>query len=144
MSKATVSSPLIALLVMCLGGFLVLEGLQITSFGEPTENTPYWVVTLAGVVFCIAGLALLSEAAIWRDLCAAMITAAMGVLGAWVSLYGDDANMSGSFSFGGNIRVFSAIADVSVARIAFGIGALMCFGLSLYALRCFAEKLTAE
>lgn len=135
MTKDTRDRVILAAIGLITGVFLILEGLQVTRLGTPSGNTPYWVVTAAGAAFFVAGVAvLMGDAGKWNDLAAAMITALMGCIAGWISLFADESGMAG------NGMVLVQLTGIPIHRIAFGAGSLLCFLVSLYAFRGFIRK----
>lgn len=121
-------------------GVLVLiwgvEGLQITRIGSLASDTPYWVVVVAGMVVFLCGLAIFIKPfhGRWRDLLAFFITGLMGCIGSWIALFTAESSINGDLSF------LSSVIDIPLKRIAFGVGAVMCFAMSVYAAKLFIKK----
>jgi hypothetical protein len=68
-----------------------------------------------------------------NELMAAMLLLLFGAVGAWVSLF------SPSEGFSGGIPFVPYESNVTLARVMFGIGALICFALSIWAFRRFVR-----
>ncbi len=130
------SDKVVGVLVLIWGVLLVFEGLQITSVGSLTSDTPYWVVVVAGMVVFLCGVAILIKPfhSRWRDCLAFFITGLMGSIGGWIALFAAESSISGNLSF------LSPAIDVPLGRSAFGVGAVMCFALSIYAAKLFIQK----
>ena len=125
-----------SMLAIASGVYLVLEGMQVTSFGKPSGNTPYWLITTAGVVFVVAGVSvLMGNTGKWNDLAAAIMTGLMGAIAGWISLFSDDSAISGNAMF------ISELTGIPIHRIAFALGSLISFMVCIYALRCFYKKI---
>jgi hypothetical protein len=62
-----------------------------------------------------------------NDLLAGVLLLLFGVLGTWVSALGSNDGFSGGLPF------LTAELNIVVGRWAFGLGALICFALSVYA-----------
>ena len=139
MGKEKRSRLLTGLACTSIGVHITLEGLQITHFGAPTGNTPYWVVALVGVMFTVAGIAvIMGNAGRWNALAAAIMTTIMGVTMGWVSLFGDASGMSG------NASLLSNITGIPFNRILFGLVSLACFIISYHAGRAFIKASIAK
>ncbi|GEM_PF-4256045 len=133
------SDNMVGVLVLIWGALLMLEGLQITRMGSLASDTPYWLVVVAGMVVCLCGVAILIKPfhSRWRDCLAIFITGLMGSIGAWIALFAAESSISGNLSF------LSSAIDVPLGRIAFGVGAAMCFAMSVYAAKLFIQKTVA-
>jgi hypothetical protein len=64
-----------------------------------------------------------------NTLCASLLLLLMGVIGAWVALLGPAAGFSGGIPF------LPHAYNVTLARWVFGLGALVPFMISIYAIR---------
>lgn len=93
-------------------------------------NAPLWVLFLVGAVFLVGGIMLvIGDSGSLNDFLAAIILLAMGSIGAWISFFGDSAQMSGGLFF------LSREANVQLSRFLFGFGSLITFMVSIYAMR---------
>jgi hypothetical protein len=121
------------------GLYLALVGLGLLPVpgGPRNLHGPLWIVLLIGIVLVLAGVfALLqvvgrantggelpADAPQWLRVVQYLIGVAMfgsfAVIGSWVAIGGDPRAFSGSF------LVFDGATNASIARIAFGIGALI-------------------
>jgi hypothetical protein len=96
------------------------------------NNTPIWVIGLVGVMFVIAGIMIfLRNYSRALDLFAAIILAAFTLIAGWITFH------ASSEGFSGGIPFLPSDMNVSVARFMFGLGALLCSGGFLYALKRF-------
>lgn len=119
------------------GLMFVLAGLSIFFIGLgwgplklQDNEAPGWVVSIAGAIFTLAGVMILfGEKSEYNNLMAGVLIAMMGIVGAWVSIFGADENISGGFSF------VSSETNFTFARILFGIGAIICYAISIHAFR---------
>ena len=126
------------------GVLFILAGISFFLMGlgwGPVElqegEAPGWVVSLAGAIFAFAGvMILIGENAKYNNLMAGILIAMMGTVGGWVALFGSAENMSGGFSF------VSAETNFTFARILFGIGAIICYSISIHAFRLHVKKRT--
>jgi hypothetical protein len=124
------------LFLMAWGGLMILEGLQITQFGKPADGIPYWLISIVGATLSAAGIAILikDESSRWKDLLAFIITALLGTVGGWISLFSSESSIGGNFSF------LSPLLNLPLGRITFGVGAIICYLIALYALKLFYQK----
>ncbi len=67
---------------------------------------------------------------------AGIVTALMGTMSAWVALFSSESNIDS------NISMLSGMLDIPIGRIMFGIGALVCYLITIYALKLFYKKST--
>lgn len=120
---------LASLLFFGTGMAIILASADVIPMDEAGLNAPRWVLGLCGFVFALAGvLIFIGDRSKWNHLLAAILVFAMGSIGAWVALFGDAAN------FSGGISLLSEGTNISLARIVFGFGALVCFLICIYGL----------
>ena len=133
------SLALVSLGLVGAGAYFVLVGLGLAP-PPGTPHAPGWIVMLVGLVSLLAGLLLVPQALgladekaqlapnapPWmrnaQDLAGIAVFGLFAVVGTWVSLGGDDAGLTMTTSFTGDREM---PANPVVARIAFGIGALI-------------------
>ncbi|MEP1152347.1 MAG: hypothetical protein ABJH08_11520 [Balneola sp.] len=102
---------------------------------ESTIHAPLWVIGLCGFVFSLAGIMiLLGEKSPVNNLLGGLLVLSFALIGGWVALFGDSAQFSGGSS------ILSDSSNVMLARILFGSGALMCFAITIYAIRQYFTK----
>ena len=120
-----------ALVVIACGGYALLAASSVIPV--QTENdTPLWVVGLVGVILVIAGIMIfLRNYSRALDLFAAIMLAAFTLISGWITFHASSEGFSGGVPFLPNDM------NVSLARVMFGIGTLLCFGIFLYALKRF-------
>ena len=112
--------------VICLGVGLFILGIAfgVVPTDPETVHVPPWVLAACGLVFALCGVAVMTpEHSPIRAAAGATVVLAMGLVGAWVSLWGDAEGFSGGVPF------LSPEANVVVARVVFGFGALTCFAI---------------
>jgi hypothetical protein len=115
---------------------LVGFGLLPTPGGPRNLHAPLWIVLLVGVVFFLAGAAVFlqaigrangngelpSDAPQWirivQYLIGVALFATFAMIGSWVAIAGD------ARQFSSNVPFFGA---ASIARVMFGIGAVICW-----------------
>ncbi len=137
MDKESKDKLYLVIVSFSFGIFLLLEGLNITQFGETKNNTPEWILAVVGFMFILAGvMILIGGKARWNDLFASIVIALMGIVFGWISLFGD------SSGFSGGVAILSDITGISFQRILFGLGSLSCFSVSIYAFIQFYKKST--
>ena len=130
-------------LAAAIGIFLMLLGLGIVPAGKANPNDPLWVGFVVGFVFLLAGLAVMLQdyaganergeipagAPGWvraaQSLIVFLIFISFALIASYVALAGDARNFSGGIPFVGDAT------NVSIARIVFGIGALICWAVAI-------------
>ncbi|MGI9270819.1 MAG: hypothetical protein ACR2QT_03525 [Woeseiaceae bacterium] len=119
-----------ALIAVGCGGYMLL----MTSGVIPAEmapDTPRWIGGLAGFAFIIAGaMIFLRDHSRALDLLAAILLAAFALMGAWVSVYGAEG-------ISGGLPLAARETNMSIGRVVFGLGAVLCFAGCLWALHRF-------
>ncbi len=129
--KLSNSDVALALIAIACGGFTLLVASGVLP-AQSAGNTPIWVVAVAGLVFVIGGvMILLRHHSRALDLFAAVILAGFTSIGVWVAFYSPADGISGGIPF------LPESMNVGLGRIMFGLGALICFGCFLYALKRF-------
>ena len=122
----------VALLCIALGGFLILVACGLIEDDPSKRHAPDLIIALCGSVFLIAGIMILvGHHSRVNDLLAAILCMTFGIIGAWVAIYG------ASEGFSGGLPLLSDEANTSLARGAFGLGSLLCFAISGWALKRF-------
>ncbi|MFQ5922982.1 MAG: hypothetical protein ACE5M4_09070 [Anaerolineales bacterium] len=117
-------------LFIALGLFVVAASIDIIKADESTFHAPRWVVFLAGVVAVLAGsLLFVAHGSRARDLLTAGLLLSMGAVATWVSIF------SSAEGFSGGISLLPREANVVVARVLSGFGAILSFGLAAYTVR---------
>ncbi len=109
---------------------IILISLEVILVDEAAVNAPLWIIGICGVIFFLAGLLIfLGEESKYNNLLAGLLVAGMGAIGSWVALFGTDSGFSGGVPF------LSAEFNISLARLLFGFGGLICFLIAGYALK---------
>ena len=128
----------IAALSIALGAFLLLvASALVPGIERQAHDAPNTIIALAGLVFVIAGcMARLGQQSRVNDLLAAILLPVFGVIAAWVAWF------SPSEGFSGGVPLVSDETNVSIARAFFGMGALLCFAMTIWALRRFIRSLS--
>ena len=131
MKKLDNQTIMLALIAIACGGYILLIASGVID-AEPANDTPYWVLALAGIAFVIAGFMIfLRNYSRALDLLAAVLLAGFTLIAGWVTFY------SSSEGFSGGIPFLPRDTNVSLGRVMFGLGTLMCFAGFLYALKRF-------
>ena len=136
-----------------IGLYFMLIGFGVfpTPGGPDALHAPPWVAELAGLVFFLGGVAVLVQALgqanvrgelpahaprwmrVVQYLIVLTIFASFALLGSFVAIGGNPRQ------FSSNITFVSGATNVSIARVAFGIGAIICwlatFGFGLQGAR---------
>ena len=128
----------IGALLAGLYGVLVGLGVLPVPGGRANLHGPLWIALLVGGVILLAGMAALlqsigkantsgelpADAPLWQRAAQWLIGVAMfagfALIGTWVALAGDPRYFSGGLPFLGTF-------NISLARAAFGFGALICW-----------------
>ena len=109
---------------------IILISMGVIPIEESSLNAPLWIVGISGFVFLMAGvMILLGEKSPYINLLAAILIAAMGTIGGWVALFGAGSGFSGGAPF------LSTDSNLSLARLMFGFGGIICFLIAGYALK---------
>ncbi|MGI9221481.1 MAG: hypothetical protein ACR2QS_10670 [Woeseiaceae bacterium] len=120
-----------ALVAIACGGYALLAASGVLPV-ETANDTPIWVLGLVGVMFVVAGcMIFLRNYSRALDLLAAVILASFTLIAGWITFH------ASSEGFSGGIPFLPSDTNVSLARIMFGLGTLLCFGGFLYALKRF-------
>lgn len=115
---------------MGTGISIILISLEVILVDDAAINAPLWVIGICGLVFFLAGLLIfLGEKSKYNNLLAGLLIAGMGAVGSWVALFGTDSG------FAGGIPFLSPEFNVSLARLLFGFGGLICFLIAGYAFK---------
>ena len=131
MSRFKNSEIATALIAIACGGYALLFSAGVIP-GETANDTPLWVLTAVGVVFVIAGFMIfLRHHSRALDLLAAILLGAFTLIAGWVAFYSSPEGFSGGIPFAPRDW------NISLGRIMFGLGTLMCFAGFLYALKRF-------
>ncbi|NET33660.1 MAG: hypothetical protein F6K19_16815 [Cyanothece sp. SIO1E1] len=124
---------LVGLIFGIAGVCIFLIGIGLFPVELQPGDAPGWVVAICGAIFALAGVMIfIGDKS--NNFLAGVLIAMMGSVGGWVALFGDATNVSGGFSF------VSEEMNFTLARIFFGIGALVCFAISVHAFRLHFRK----
>jgi len=126
----------ISLLCVGIGVFLLLLASElIPGLQRQSSDAPNSIIALAGLVFFVAGcMAFLGTGSRANDLLAGILCLAFALIGAWVALLSPNEGFSGGLPF------VSYDSNVTIARVAFGSGSLICFAIAIWAFRRFIRK----
>lgn len=118
-----------AVLLFIVAAFLLALAFGLHSPGPGEVRTPPWIVAVGGLVFAVAGLAVLfpdQPAAGWAA--AMLILACAAITGLWIGLFADPAGISGG------VPLISSEANARLGRAVFGLGGLLCLALLAWGL----------
>jgi hypothetical protein len=118
------------------GWFCIVLGLYplaiatgVLTVDSADIHAPMWIIFLCGVVFIIAGaMMLVGHDSRINDLFASILLLIMGLVGAWVALFGP------ADAFSGGIPFLPTEYNIVIARWLFGSGAVVVFAFFVYAL----------
>lgn len=122
------------LLCAIAGAFPVGIGLGVIPYDAGKLHAPPWVIILSGAAFWLAGALLMArdKPRLTNGL-AFVFLMMFSAIGAWVSLFGE----SGAFSSGEGAL---SGPGITLARVMFGFGSLVCLLMALVALRWFVKN----
>jgi hypothetical protein len=131
----------IGALVVAVGLYFMSIGLGLLPVpgGPRNLHAPLWIVLLAGLIFFLGGVAVLMQAMrgdvasgelppdsplrlrVTYYLIGVTIFASFALVGSWIAFFGEARQFSGDVPFVGHSTT------VTIARVAFGIGAIICW-----------------
>jgi hypothetical protein len=134
----------IGIVAAAAGLYFILIGLAVLPVpgGRANLHGPLWIALLAGGMFFFAGVAVLLQAIgkanatgelpagapLWLRAAQYLLGVAMfagfAIIGSWIALAGEAGQFSGGLPFLGAL-------NISLARIAFGFGALICWAATI-------------
>jgi hypothetical protein len=121
----------LALVAIACGGLALLVASGVLPV-QTANDTPMWIIGLIGAMFVTAGaMIFLRNYSRLLDMFAALILASFTLVTGWIAFYGSAKGFSGGIPF------LPHDMNVSLARIMFGLGAILCFSGFLYALKRF-------
>jgi hypothetical protein len=134
---------------------LVGFGVLATPGGPRNLHAPLWVVQLIGLIFVLAGAAIViqgmghangsgelpADAPQWmraaQYFIGVVVFACFALIGSWVAIGGESRQFSGGIPF------VSSLTNVSLARVMFGLGAAICWIATIAFAVSGARKLRA-
>lgn len=118
-----------------VGCYPIAIALGLISPGAGEEMAPVWVIAGAGIALIIAGLMiLLAHYSRANDFLAGVLCLVFGAMGTWVSLFSSEDGFSGGLPF------LPHDQNIMLGRWVFGLGAVICFAISVYAFRRAAQS----
>jgi hypothetical protein len=135
---------------------LVGFGVLATPGGPRNLHAPLWVVQLAGLVFVLAGAAIViqamghanasgelpADAPQWmraaQYFIGVVVFACFALIGSWIAIGGESRHFSGGIPF------VNHLTNVSLARVMFGFGATICWVATIAFAVSGARKLRAR
>ena len=134
MIKLDRSDIALALIAIACGGFALLVAAGVLPM-ETAHDTPMWVIGLIGMMFVIAGIMIfLRNHSRALDFFAAIILASFTLITGWIAFFASPEGFSGGIPF------LPRDMNVTLARVMFGLGSIMCFGGFLYAVKRFSGQ----
>lgn len=122
-------------LCIAFGLFPILMVTGVIDLAQSEANAPNWVIVVAGTVFILAGLMILSgQQSRFTSFCAILLCACFGIVGAWVALAAPGDGFSGGVPFAP--REF----NIALARWVFGVGSLISFAIAILAFRHYQRN----
>ena len=118
-------------IVLLIAG-LVYAGvsLGIIQVDSSTTHAPMTVLFLVAVVLSIGGVMMIAgRDSRLNELLAAVLLLGMSSIGSWVAIFGSIDGISGGLAF------LPSELNVGLGRVLFGLGALLCLAMAVYALR---------
>jgi FtsH-binding integral membrane protein len=125
---------LIGILIILAGGCVMGLAAGFIPFDSSSVQIPLWVMGTSGLVFMIGGaMVFVGMDNRYNEFFAFLLLFLMGSIVGWVSIFGDEND------FFGGIPLLPDEVNIMAARLLFGIGALICLGLSFYAFQRFRK-----
>lgn len=135
MNKETKTKLIISIGCFFLGIFYLLEGLDITHYGEMENGTPRLMLVFVGFIFLLVSIMVqVGKKKRLNNFLASVVIFVMGLMFGWVSLFGKESG------FSGNGILISYITNLPVGRIMFGIGSIVSFIIAIVAFRMFLNQ----
>lgn len=132
MNKETKAKFTITIGCFFIGVFYLLEGLEITHYGEMENDTPRFMLALVGFIFLLVSIMVhIGKKERLNNFLASVVIFVMGLMFGWISLFGKESG------FSGNGVLISYITNVPVGRIMFGMGSIISFIIAVVAFRMF-------
>lgn len=126
-------------IVALMGGLFVLMASGVVPVDDKNLNSPSAIVFLCGVAFMAGGLAVAfpSNRRLKMSM-VVLILVSFLIIGLWIAFFGDARH------FGGGIPFVSRKTNGTLTRAAFGLGALIVFGMLLMTLKALFRTLSEQ
>ena len=112
------------------GAAFMAASLGIIVLDPSTFQPPRAILFLVSIIAITGGsLIIIQDQTRWSDWLASVMLMAFAAVGGWVAVFGPAERISGGLAF------LPPETNVALARVIFGLGALLCLGLSAYAIR---------
>ncbi len=118
-----------------VAAFFILRGVMIlfAAFGVgpmsgSKVHAPMWIIGLAGVLFTSAGVVVIAPSQAIVRIAAGILVVGLSAIFAWVALFGEAQYFSGGLS------IFSNATEVMIARVLFGLVAILGIAIAVNAL----------
>lgn len=116
-------------MLLLTGAFMLGLASGLVSPSADAVRTPGWLVGIGGVVFLLAGVAIVFQhrpAVGW--LAAIVMLGCAAAAGLWIALFADPADISGG------VPLISDAANARLGRLVFGFGGLVSLALLAWGL----------
>lgn len=123
-------------LFMGAGLYIVGISTGVIPAEESSFKAPRWVVLVVGAAFVFGGAAVTGrEGSFFNDLMGSLIVFCLGVAVGWVSFFGS------ADGFSGGIPLLPDEINLGLARVLFGLGAIVCLVIAGYGMKRALGKL---
>ena len=120
----------LALFCIALGTYPILLAMGVIEPEPGQLKAPEWIVGMAGFVFVVLGVFVsLRQTDTLSHVFGAVVCLGFAAIGCWVALNAEPGSIAGGLPFVG------AEVNHRIGRIVFGLGALMCLSMALWAVR---------
>ena len=134
MRRSGLVPPLLGLACLAVGAGIAGIGLGVVPSDPASGHAPPVVLVACGMAFGLGGVAMVAyHRPRIRSAAGVTIVLVMGIVAAWIALWGRSDAISGGLPF------LPHGANVAVARGVFGMSALMCFALFAWGARQIAR-----
>ena len=117
----------------------MLTASGIVPVDEKDLHSPNAILFLCGIIFLAGGIAIVfSSSRRVKMSMVVTILVSLLIIGLWVTFFGDAGHFSGGIPF------LSGESNAMLARIVFGLGLLLVFGMLLMALRDLFRALICQ
>jgi len=110
-----------------IGGVIVLVGLRVIPVDPTTVHAPYWIITMAGLIFFFAGAKALTRGSLpegANTVLAMLLVAMLATVFSWVAFGPGERAFSSSGSVG-SVTVASDGGNEGTGRMVFGASAIL-------------------
>ena len=120
----------LALCCIALGTYPILVAVGVIEPEPGQLKAPLWVVGLAGFLFVVLGVFVsMRQTDTLSHVFGAVVCLSFSAIGTWAALYAEPGSIKGG------LPLVPAHINHQIGRVMFGLGALMCLGMALWAMR---------